>query len=61
MYISRYGTYLLVEKSKDFTKKDLGASIQILFKEFEEKPIVASLSQLYPSCLYQCFKNWIDH
>ena len=62
MYISGYGTYLLVEKSKDFTKKDLGASIKILFKEFEEKPsAAASLSLLYPPCLYQCFKIWIDH
>lgn len=42
-------------KSKSFIEKELGAPINILFREFEDLPIAAaSLGQVFTLC-FSCF------
>lgn len=41
------------EKARGFIERELGASIKVLFKEFEDRPIAAaSLGQVFYSCLF---------
>lgn len=41
------------KKARDLIESELGASVKILFKEFEDQPIAAaSLGQVFALCLY---------
>lgn len=42
------------EKAKAFIEKEMGCSVDVVFKEFEDRPIAAaSLGQVLNSCIIQ--------
>lgn len=49
-------------KAKDFIKKELGVPVDLLFKEFEDRPIAAaSLGQVFVSCFHLFYIMKVTH